>query len=73
MKRAAEIEKRCEELGVRILCLMDAAYPERLRNIYNPPLVIYIKGNLPNVDETVCIGVVGTRKASSYGLKRQNA
>lgn len=69
MKRAAEIEKRCEELGVRILCLMDAAYPERLRNIYNPPLVIYIKGNLPNVDETVCIGVVGTRKASSYGLE----
>ena len=69
LRRAAEIEKHCEELGVRILCMQDAAYPERLRNIYNAPLVIYIKGNLPNVDEAVCVGVVGTRKASGYGLE----
>jgi DNA processing protein len=69
LKRASDILDRCNALGIQLLCLQDAAYPERLRNIYNPPLVIYIKGMLPNVDENVCVGVVGTRRASGYGLQ----
>ncbi len=68
-KKASNIYKRCGELGIHILCVEDGAYPERLRNIYNPPLVIYIKGTLPDIDGNVCIGVVGTRRASGYGLQ----
>ena len=64
---AEELEDKCRELGQRILCVVDAAYPERLRNIPDPPLVLFLRGELPPVDERLCIGVVGTRKASDYG------
>ncbi len=64
---AEEIEEACRRLGFRILCIRDAAYPERLRNIPDPPLVLYLRGGLPPVDERLCIGIVGTRKATEYG------
>lgn len=67
ISRAEAIEESCRQQGIRILCMRDAAYPERLRNISDPPLVIYVKGKLPPVDDRLCIGVVGTRKATDYG------
>ncbi len=59
---------RCREKGIHILTYQDAAYPARLKNIPDPPMVLYYKGNLPAFDELPVIGVVGTRKASVYGL-----
>lgn len=67
--RAEEIEAACREKGIRILCLRDADYPDRLRSIEDPPAVIYVRGELPPVDDRLCIGVVGTRKATDYGLE----
>jgi len=64
---AEGIEETCRKQDIRMICLPDAAYPERLRNIDDPPLVLYVKGDLPPVDDCLCIGVVGTRRASSYG------
>ena len=65
---AAKILEECAEKGIHILCWPDAAYPARLKNIPDPPLVLYYKGNLPDFDRLPVIGVVGTRKASAYGL-----
>ena len=45
----------------------DADYPVSLRHIALPPKVLYIKGNLPRLD--CSIGIVGSRRASTYGLK----
>ena len=59
----------CQRLGIRILTYQDASYPERLRNIYDPPLVLYTKGREIPFDERVVIGMVGTRKCSAYGVK----
>ena len=59
---------QCRQKGIHILTLQDAAYPARLRNIPDPPPVLYYKGSLPAFDELPVIGVVGTRKASAYGL-----
>jgi len=59
----------CQELGIRIMTWQDAAYPERLRNIYEPPLVLYVKGKNIPMDEKVMIGMVGTRKCTPYGEK----
>ena len=59
----------CERLGIRLMTYQDAAYPERLRNIWDPPLVLYVKGRSIPFDEKVVIGVVGTRKCTSYGVK----
>lgn len=65
---AARILEECAEKGIHMLCWPDAAYPARLKNIPDPPVVLYYKGNLPDFDRLPAIGVVGTRKASAYGL-----
>lgn len=64
---AEKIETACRRLGIRILTLYDADYPDRLRNIYDAPLVLYVKGELPAIDDSPCIAVVGTRKSRPYG------
>ena len=64
---AEQIEATCRAQGIQVLCQQDAAYPDRLRNIDDPPLVLYVKGKLPPVDDRLSIGVVGTRKCTSYG------
>ena len=63
-----QILEACRQKGIHILTLRDAAYPARLKNIPDPPMVLYYKGSLPAFDELPVIGVVGTRKASAYGL-----
>lgn len=57
----------CDRLGLRIMTWQDADYPERLRQIPDPPSVLYIKGKCPVFDEEVAIGVVGAREPSNYG------
>lgn len=69
LDRAEAILEQCAKDGVMILTLQDAAYPQRLRQIADPPVALYIKGRLPAIDEQVAIGVVGTRKATPYGVK----
>jgi len=53
------------ELGIRILCVDDADYPSRLREIPNPPPFIFVRGVLPLLHKS--IGVVGTRGMTDYG------
>ena len=69
LDRAMKILERCHMENISILTLNDAAYPMRLRNIYDPPCVLYIKGRLPAIDEEAAIAIVGTRRATPYGIK----
>jgi len=59
----------CAEAGFQIITLQDAKYPERLKNIYGAPLVLYVLGKLPDIDEEPVIAVVGTRDCTPYGIK----
>ncbi len=59
----------CRREGLHILTFQDAAYPSRLKQIADPPILIYYKGQLPDLDALPVIGVVGTRKASAYGMQ----
>ena len=68
LKLPEKIMAACDRKGIKILTWEDAAYPNRLKNIYDPPLVLYYKGRLPDFDSLPVIGVVGTRNASAYGL-----
>lgn len=68
LKPAERILDACDRENLRILTYRDAAYPNRLKNISDPPLVFYYKGRLPDFDGQPFISVVGTRHASSYGL-----
>ena len=69
LTESKQIYDRCIQKGIGILTFLDAAYPESLRNIEDPPMVLYYKGTLPDWQAQPVIGVVGTRKASSYGLQ----
>jgi DNA processing protein len=65
-----EIEK-LEGSGISVLTLEDSDYPELLKNIYDPPPVLYFKGKLETENKKT-LAIVGTRKASDYGIKTAN-
>ena len=58
----------CQRLNVNILTLQDAGYPNRLRNIYDPPCLLYVLGRLPAFDDEAAVAVVGTRDCTPYGV-----
>ena len=58
----------CQRLDIRLLTLSDAVYPGRLKNIYDPPALLYCKGRLPLLDDLLCVAVVGTRDCTPYGV-----
>lgn len=69
LENADRILGACSRLGLRLLTMQDADYPMRLRNIFEPPCLLYVKGQLPVIDEEVAVAMVGTRKASPYGIE----
>ncbi|MBE6638372.1 MAG: DNA-protecting protein DprA [Ruminococcaceae bacterium] len=69
LTRAQKILARCNDCQIFLLCPCDKQYPERLRRISQMPLVLYCKGNLPDIDALPCISVVGTRRISDYGKR----
>jgi DNA processing protein len=58
--------RRLERLGATVLTLDDPEYPARLREIADPPPVLYVQGGLTMADEW-SVAVVGTRRATAYG------
>ena len=69
MEEPNRIMGDCDRLSMRIMTFQDADYPQRLRQIADPPLVLYIKGRTFRFDEEAAIGVVGMRECSPYGEK----
>jgi DNA processing protein len=65
---AAEELARCREHAVELLTLEDARYPRPLTNIPDPPGVLFARGMLQPGD-ALAIAIVGTRHASSYGIR----
>ncbi len=65
----AEIRK-VHELGADVLVLDDGVYPSLLREIYDPPIVLYVKGAWAECLDQPCVAIVGSRRCSTYG---QNA
>ena len=66
-KEAARLFTYCYRNGVRVLTYDSEEYPATLRNIDEPPAVLYCRGKLPPLDKCLAVGVVGTRKADAYG------
>ncbi|WP_300270806.1 DNA-processing protein DprA [uncultured Flavonifractor sp.] len=63
------ILERCDRLGLFLLSCQDGAYPERLLQLSDYPLVLYGKGRLFRFDEEVAIAMVGSRQCSAYGVR----
>jgi len=57
--------------GVWLMCLDDPRYPAALRQIYDPPPVLYVKGTVQRQDG-LAVAVVGSRRCSQYGMEQAN-
>jgi DNA processing protein len=66
-EQAQEEMVRAASVGAQILTLDDAAYPPLLKQIYDPPVALYVRGD-PEILSIPGIGVVGTRHPTPYGL-----
>ena len=68
MRSEDELE-RSFAAGVRAYSLHEEGYPARLKNIPDPPAVLYVKGDAKGFHAAHCIAVVGTREPTTYGEK----
>lgn len=69
LKRANEIFDFCNSKKVGILTYDDDNFPNPLRQIKNPPVLLYYRGILPDFEKSCLIAMVGTRRLSEYGRK----
>ena len=60
--------KRIAEFGCRVVTQADPEYPEQLRQIYDPPIVLYVKGELSAKDKNA-VSMVGSRMTTHYGIE----
>ncbi|MDX1591343.1 MAG: DNA-processing protein DprA [Balneolaceae bacterium] len=68
-KQVDKILLKTEKIGARLIAFDDENYPELLRHIYDPPLILWVLGN-PDALRLHGIAVVGTRRPGKYGLKQ---
>ncbi len=64
---AAELQ-RIQDFGCQVLIQEDATYPAMLRQIYDPPIVLYVKGQLTERDKNA-VAMVGSRMTTHYGVE----
>ena len=69
-ERAESEIERVRKLGGEILVLDDGIYPTLLRETYDPPVVLYVKGAWSACLDQPCVAIIGSRRCSTYG---QNA
>lgn len=62
-----DIKKTLSEIKSNVLTIFDLEYPEYLKKIYRPPFVLFYYGDISLLN-TDCVGVIGSRKCSDYGL-----
>ncbi|HYE84035.1 MAG TPA: DNA-processing protein DprA [Clostridia bacterium] len=68
LENANDYLRTVKENGIKVYTILDNEYPDNLKNIYDPPPVLYVKGELKESD-SLAVGIVGSRKASDYGLR----
>ena len=63
-----ELKEILYKNSIEYICIEDDKYPEKLKNIYNPPLLLFYKGDLSVINSNLNIAMVGSRKPTSYGI-----
>lgn len=69
LDEAMSVFNYCKWNKVGIMTYGDDIYPELLKSMKKPPILLYYMGNLPNLNNRVCVSVVGTRKMTEYGMR----
>ena len=68
LTEAQKILRQCVNKDISICTFYDKTYPKRLKHIVDPPIVLYHKGQIPDMESAPVIAAVGTRRASAYGM-----
>lgn len=68
-EKITEIINECRKKGYKIITPDDNLFPNRLKNLSDMPLVLYGIGDCSVLNDTVSLGMVGTRNASNYGIE----
>lgn len=69
LAQAQNILDKCVDKQIQVCTFHDEEYPQRLKHIVDPPMVLYYKGRLPDMNGVPVIAAVGTRKATAYGMQ----
>ena len=72
MREVRQIIEECAQNDIRIVTLDDPEYPSMLKNIYSPPIVLFVRGTLSCLTGEVPLAVVGPRRPSDYAVRAAN-
>ncbi|MBR6533525.1 MAG: DNA-processing protein DprA [Clostridia bacterium] len=67
--KAKGILENCNNMGVRVINIHSDDFPTPLKEIENPPIALYVKGEIPDFENTPSVTIVGPRKVSDFGKK----
>lgn len=73
LSQALALLEYCDKCGEEVITPECEKYPEALRNIFDPPAVLYLKGKLPDVDRIPTVAIVGARKATEASVRAAEA
>ncbi len=68
-REVRQIMEECTAQNIRIVTLDDIEYPSLLKNIYSPPIVLFVRGSLTCLSDAVSLAVVGPRRPSDYAVR----
>lgn len=66
LEYAQHLANHCKDNNIDIITIDDERYPKRLAQMYCPPQILYVKGTMPDIDNLVCVTIVGSRDCSDY-------
>ena len=66
-EKAVQEFERVKKFGGDVLILYDGSYPDQLREIADPPITLYVRGDWQACMEQPCVAVIGSRNCSTYG------
>lgn len=69
LRPAEELIQYCADNGISVISTEDKRYPAKLSEVYAPPQILYVKGEMPDFDNLVSVSIVGSRKCSEYNRR----
>ena len=69
IEKAKIVLNNCARIGCEVVAIDDERFPYLLKQIEDPPAVLYVNGDITCVNDKLVVAVVGTRKASTYGFE----
>lgn len=69
MESAYTIKKQCKEKGIKIITTLNKDFPEKLKVIKNPPVILFYKGNFECIKEDKAVAIIGSRMPTGHGRK----